>query len=251
MAPRVPHSPALSQASEFDPVEFMVSYAARPSSPALGLAPSLPATFLDLEDDDEDEQIDTLLLVLLHRRHSCPTKHLIAPFTNFRHSLRAPPSPSCLRCMARTHSLSWPSLPATTCMEMPATFDLDDDDEDEKIHSHWSAPPSPLLPYQTPHCPLHQSPQPPRTSVCLAFVARRVCIRRAGSSNNGSGERTARYLLLSITTCLYLEVTCVNEITTSVRRCDNVQHFKHVIYDTIAFCCTVVLLMPTDPVLYF
>ncbi|KAF8488956.1 hypothetical protein F5888DRAFT_1221739 [Russula emetica] len=61
--PRVPHSPALSQSSEYDPVEFIISYAARPDSPEP--APSLPATtgtempatFLDLEDDDEEDKI--------------------------------------------------------------------------------------------------------------------------------------------------------------------------------------------------
>ena len=78
--PRIPHSPALSQSSEYDPVEFIVSYATRPASPAT--APSLPettctempATFLDLEDDDEDDKIRS--------RWSCSTVATLAPPTN-------------------------------------------------------------------------------------------------------------------------------------------------------------------------
>ena len=77
--PRVPHSPALSQSSEFDPVEFIVSYATQPASPAVAVAPSLPestcvempATFLDLEDDDEEEKIRS--------RWSCSTVATLAP----------------------------------------------------------------------------------------------------------------------------------------------------------------------------
>ena len=126
--PRVPHSPALSQSSEFDPVEFIVSYAAQPATPVLALAPSLPAT---------------------------------------------------------------------TCAEMPATFlDLEDEDEEEdKIRSRWScstvatlapptasSPPSPTFAAASARLRLH-----------LASVARRVRIRRAGwsNSNTGSGEHTA------------------------------------------------------------
>ena len=53
--PRVPQSPALSQSSEYDPVEFIVSYAARPASPlSATTCTEMPATFLDLEDEDED-----------------------------------------------------------------------------------------------------------------------------------------------------------------------------------------------------
>ena len=56
--PRVPHSPTPSQCSEYDPVEFVVSYAARPSSPTPASSlpttacTEMPATFLDLEDEE-------------------------------------------------------------------------------------------------------------------------------------------------------------------------------------------------------
>jgi hypothetical protein len=51
--------------------------------------------------------------------------------------------------------------------------------------------------------------------------------------------------------CMYLEVTCMNKIITSIRRCDDVQNFKHIINNAIITCCTVVLLMLMNPVLYF
>jgi hypothetical protein len=94
--PRVPHSPALSQSSEFDPVEFIVSYATQPASPALALAPSLPetthmempATFLDLEDEDEDEKIRS--------RWSCSTVATLAP-----PATSSPPSPTFAAASAR------------------------------------------------------------------------------------------------------------------------------------------------------
>ena len=94
--PRVPHSPALSQFSEYDPVEFIVSYATRPASPAPALAPSLPettcaempATFLDLEDDDEEDKIRS--------RWSCSTLATLAPPV-----AASPPSPTFAAASAR------------------------------------------------------------------------------------------------------------------------------------------------------
>ncbi|KAH9988172.1 hypothetical protein BJV77DRAFT_1023270 [Russula vinacea] len=62
--PRIPHSPALSVFSEYDPVEFIVSYAAArspsPATPAPATsATAFAATFLDLEDEDVDEDEET------------------------------------------------------------------------------------------------------------------------------------------------------------------------------------------------
>jgi len=74
-------------------VEFIVSYAAQPASPVLALAPSLPAkempaTFLDLEDEDEDDKIRS--------RWSCSTVATLAPPIP-----SSPPSPTFAAASAR------------------------------------------------------------------------------------------------------------------------------------------------------
>ena len=94
--PRIPHSPALSQSSDYDPVEFIVSYAAQPASPAP--APShaetacaeTPATFLDLEDEEEEDD-------KIRSRWSCSTvATTLAPPTT-----SSPPSPGFAAASAR------------------------------------------------------------------------------------------------------------------------------------------------------
>jgi hypothetical protein len=91
--PRIPHSPALSQSSDYDPVEFIVSYAARPASPAPSLSETacteMPATFLDLEDDDDEDD-------KIRSRWSCSTIATLAPPTT-----SSPPSPSFAAASAR------------------------------------------------------------------------------------------------------------------------------------------------------
>ncbi|KAF8480517.1 hypothetical protein DFH94DRAFT_481151 [Russula ochroleuca] len=89
--PRIPHSPAVSVFSEYDPVEFIVSYAAaRSPSPAPAsatLETTFAATFLELEDDgdgdDEDAEAEAGVTVAnddckLRSRWSCSTLATLA-----------------------------------------------------------------------------------------------------------------------------------------------------------------------------
>ena len=99
--PRVPHSPAVSVFSEFDPVEFIVSYAARPSSPAPSTSATpctaVGATFLDLDDEDEESED-----FKIRSRWSCSTLATLAPPT----SGSPPPSPGSASARLRLHLAS-------------------------------------------------------------------------------------------------------------------------------------------------
>ena len=98
--PRVPHSPAVSVYSEFDPVEFIVSYAARPSSPVPSTSAttctSAGMTFLDLDDDDEESED-----FKIRSRWSCSTLATLAPPTT-----GTPPSPGSASARLRFHLAS-------------------------------------------------------------------------------------------------------------------------------------------------
>jgi hypothetical protein len=90
--------PALSQSSEFDPIEFIASYATgprlfatQPASPAPSLTETtcieMPVTILNLEDKDENNKI--------HSRWSCSTVTTLAT--------SSPPSPTFAVASTRHH----------------------------------------------------------------------------------------------------------------------------------------------------
>ena len=106
----------MSVFSEFDPVEFIVSYAARPASPAPSAAPSTStttctaaeATFLDLDDEDEEAEADggAGADFKIRSRWSCSTLATLAPSTTSSSSSSPPPSPGSASARLRFHLTS-------------------------------------------------------------------------------------------------------------------------------------------------